>query len=64
MRNQIYVDFLVYYILYVINYNRKPFLLNKLLNPLLLYLTGGLIKLYKPPIYNLICYLRVIVLVF
>ena len=59
-----YVDFLVYYILYLINCNRKPFLLNKLLNPLLLYLTGGLIKLYKPLIYNLIYYLRVIFLIF
>ena len=59
-----YIDFLVYYILYVINYNRKPFLLNKLLNPLLLYLTGGSIELREPLIHNLICHLRVIVLIF
>ena len=59
-----YVDFLVYYTLYLINCNRKPFLLNKLLNPLLLYLTGGSIELRKLPIYNLICHLRVIFLIF
>jgi len=53
-----------YYLRRLINYNKKPFLLNKLLNPLLPYLTGGLIKLYKLPIHNLICHLRVIFLIF
>ena len=63
MRNQLYIDFLVYY-MSLINCNKKPFLLNKLLNPLLLYLTSGLIEFYKLPIYNLICYLRVIFFIF
>ena len=59
-----YVDFLVYYTSYLINCNRKPFLLNKLLNPLLPYFTGGLIELREPLIHNLICHLRVIFLIF
>jgi len=53
-----------YYLWRLINCNRKPFLLNKLLNPLLPYLTGGSIKLRELPIYNLICHLRVIFYIF
>ena len=47
----------------LINFYRKAFLLNKLLNPLLLYLASNSIKLYKPPIYYLLYYFRIVLLI-
>jgi len=50
-----------YHLRRLINCNRKPFFLNKLLNPSLLpFFIGGSIEFREPPIYNLICHFRVI----